>query len=68
MVNQGNLTSINYQFTESIIVAKVSFPSNTKSVFSPWHYFASVSAEVRQTEDSMRNKPIKESFLSLFYD
>ena len=28
-------------------------PSNTNSTFSPWHYFASVSAEVRQSENSM---------------
>ena len=37
--------------------AKVSFPSNTNSGFSPWHYFASVSAEVRRSEDSMSKKP-----------
>ena len=35
----------------------VSFPSNTNSGFSPWHYFASVPAEVRRSEDSMPKKP-----------
>ena len=37
--------------------AKVSFPSNINSGFSPWHYFGSVSAEVRRSEDSMSKKP-----------
>ena len=40
----------------------------TNSGFSPWHYFASVSAEVRWSEDSMPKKPWKESFHALFYD
>ena len=42
---------------ESIIVAKVSFPSNTNSGFNTWHYFASVSADVRRSEDSTPKKP-----------
>ena len=37
-------------FCQSII------PSNTNSGFSPWNYFARVSAEVRQSEDSMPKK------------
>ena len=44
-------------------------PSNTNSGFSLWHYFASVSAEVRRgSEDYLPNKPCKESFLALFIE
>ena len=43
-------------------------PSNTNTGFSLWHYFASISAEVRQSKDSMAKKPWKESFLALFYE
>ena len=43
-------------------------PINTNSGFRPWHCFASVSAEVRRSEDSMPKKPWKESFLALFYE
>ena len=53
---------------DKVIVAKVSFPSNTNSGLSPWHYYASVSAQGRQTEDSMPKKPWKESVLALFYN
>ena len=42
--------------------------NNTNRGFSTWHYFASVSSEVRRSEDSMPKKPWKESFLALFYD
>ena len=49
-------------FCQSIIL------SNTNSGFSPWNYFARVSAEVRQSEDSMPKKLWKESFLALFYE
>ena len=55
------IRSINHCY-QSII------PSNTKSGFSPWHYFASVSAEVRRSEDFMPKKPLKESFLASFYE
>ena len=48
------------QYCQSII------PNNTNSGFSPWHYFARVSAEVRQSEDSMPNKPWKELLLAFF--
>ena len=41
----------------------VSFPSNTNSGFSPWHYFASVTAEVRRSEDSMPKKLENNRFL-----
>ena len=43
-------------------------PSNTNSGFSLWHYFAGVSTDVRQIEDSMPKKPWKESFIALFYE
>ena len=42
---------------DKIVAAKVSFPSNTNSGFSPWHYFVGVSAEVRRSEDSIPKKP-----------
>ena len=53
---------------DKIVVAKLSFPSNTNSGFSPWHYFVGVSAEVRRSEDSIPKKPWKELFFALFYD
>ena len=40
-----------------VVVTKISFPSNTNSGFGPGHYFASVIAEVRRSEDSMPKKP-----------
>ena len=43
-------------------------PSNTNSGFSPWHYFASVTAKVRWSQDFMQKKPWKESFLALLYE
>ena len=42
---------------DKVVVTKVSLPSNTNSGFSPGHYFASVSAEVRRSDDSMPKKP-----------
>ena len=32
-------------------------PSHTGSGFSPWHYYTSVTAEVRRSDDSMPKKP-----------
>ena len=43
-------------------------PSHTDSGLRPWHYFTSVSAEVRRSEGSMPKKPWKESFLAIFYE
>ena len=34
---------------DKIVVSKVSFPSNTNSGFSPWHYSGSVSAGVKRS-------------------
>ena len=42
--------------------------SNTNSGFSPWHYFASISAKVRQSQEFMPKKPWKELFLALSYE
>ena len=53
---------------DKIVIGKVSFPSNTNNDFSPWHYFASFRAEVRQSEGPIPKIPCKESFLTLFYD
>ena len=44
--NEVRKRSKSKQF-DKIIVAEVSFPSNTNSGFSPWYYYASVSADVR---------------------
>ena len=44
--NEVRKRSKSKQF-DKIIVAEVSFPSNTNSGFSPWYYYAIVSADVR---------------------